>query len=81
MEESQVLVLTRKKEESLLVGEGVRITILKVRGNQVRIGIEAPRDVRVLRAELDDWSELRFDDRAVEGERLAPLAEIVSARN
>ena len=80
-----MLVLTRKKEQSLVIGENVRITVLKVQGNQVRIGIEAPREVRVLRSELDDWSEFRFDehpvDRTSEQERLTPLAVFVPTRN
>ncbi|QEG20711.1 carbon storage regulator [Mariniblastus fucicola] len=47
-----MLVLSRKKNESIVIGENVRIEILKVSGNTVRIGIQAPRDVKVLRGEL-----------------------------
>ena len=47
-----MLVLTRKKEEKLAIGDNITVTILKVKGNSVQIGIEAPRDVRVLRSEL-----------------------------
>jgi len=47
-----MLVLSRKPLESVLIGSGVRVTILKVDRNQVRIGIEAPKDVSVLRSEL-----------------------------
>lgn len=47
-----MLVLSRKRMETLLIGSGVRITILKVDRNNVRLGIEAPGDVSVFRAEL-----------------------------
>lgn len=47
-----MLVLTRKSLDSVLIGSGVRVTILKVERNQVRIGIEAPAEVSILRAEL-----------------------------
>ncbi len=48
-----MLVLTRKLNEKIQIGDDVTITIIKLRNNQIRIGIEAPRDVRVLRAELE----------------------------
>ena len=47
-----MLVLTRKLRESIQIGPNVTITILRVKGQAVRIGIEAPRDVRVVRGEL-----------------------------
>jgi carbon storage regulator CsrA len=47
-----MLVLTRKATEQIQIGDSVVITILRVKGQSVRIGIEAPRDVRVMRAEL-----------------------------
>jgi carbon storage regulator CsrA len=47
-----MLVLTRKSKQQIRVGENVVITILKVKGQSVRVGIEAPQHVRVVRAEL-----------------------------
>ncbi|HEX4149125.1 MAG TPA: carbon storage regulator [Pirellulales bacterium] len=47
-----MLVLTRKTQEQIQIGNNIKITILQVKGQAVRIGIEAPRDVRVLRGEL-----------------------------
>jgi len=49
-----MLALTRKIDEKIQIGSDICITILHVRGKQVRIGIEAPRQVRVVRAELSD---------------------------
>ena len=47
-----MLVLTRKLDEQIHIGKDVTITIVRLRGGTVRIGIEAPRDVPVRRAEL-----------------------------
>ncbi|TWT31517.1 carbon storage regulator [Blastopirellula retiformator] len=47
-----MLVLTRKQQEKIQIGDDVVITILKVKGNSIRVGIEAPKDVRVVRGEL-----------------------------
>lgn len=48
-----MLVLTRKQDEQILIGDDVVITVIKIRNNQIRLGISAPRDVRVLRGELE----------------------------
>ena len=47
-----MLVLSRRIGESVVVGDNIAITILEVRGDIVRVGIEAPREVKVHRAEL-----------------------------
>lgn len=47
-----MLVLTRKLMERLYIGDDVCITVVRLEGGQVRLGIEAPRDVAVVRAEL-----------------------------
>jgi carbon storage regulator len=47
-----MLVLTRKLGASITIDESIQITVLEVRGNQVRLGIAAPADVRVRRTEL-----------------------------
>lgn len=47
-----MLVLTRKLQEQIRIGDNITITILRVKGRSVRVGIEAPRDVRLVRGEL-----------------------------
>ncbi len=47
-----MLVLSRKQSQQILVGRDIRITVVKVERNQVRIGIEAPRGISILREEL-----------------------------
>lgn len=52
-----MLVLSRKVGEKLVIGDNVTITINRVSGNRVTIGIQAPSDVRIVRGELE-----RFED-------------------
>lgn len=47
-----MLVLTRKKEQSIIIGDNVEIMVLGVSGDKVRLGITAPRDVEVFRKEV-----------------------------
>ena len=47
-----MLVLTRKLQQQIKIGDQITVTILRVKGNTVRVGIEAPRAVRVVRGEL-----------------------------
>ena len=49
-----MLVLTRKLMEKLYIGDDVCVTVVRLEGGQVRLGIEAPREVAVVRAELID---------------------------
>lgn len=48
----RVLILTRRVGETLKIGDDVTITVLSIKGNQVRVGIEAPPDVTVHREEV-----------------------------
>lgn len=58
-----MLILTRRKGETLKVGDEVTVTVLGVKGNQVRIGVNAPNDVSILREEvyLQDMAESKED--------------------
>ena len=47
-----MLILTRKVSEAILIGNDIKITVTAISGNQVRIGISAPKEVKVLRDEL-----------------------------
>ena len=49
-----MLVLTRKPDQSIMIGDDIEITVLEVRGEQVRLGIRAPRTVSVHRKEVFD---------------------------
>lgn len=49
-----MLVLSRKKNESIVIDERIVITVVEIRGDKVRLGIEAPRDVAIHRQEVYD---------------------------
>ena len=49
-----MLVLSRQKDESIMIGDNVEITIVDVRGDKVRLGITAPKDISVHRREVYD---------------------------
>jgi carbon storage regulator len=59
-----MLILTRRVGESLKIGADVTVTVMGVKGTQVRIGIDAPKDVAVLREEIADRDkrELKNED-------------------
>lgn len=49
-----MLVLTRRSGESIAIGDDIRIRVLRTNGSRVRIGIEAPSDVRIVREQRED---------------------------
>lgn len=54
-----MLVLSRKVDESIVIGPDITITVLRVDGGKVRLGVEAPKNIKVLRRELPDTEHLR----------------------
>ncbi len=72
-----MLVLTRKTNQSIMIGDDVEITVLAVARDKIRVGITAPRDVPVFRKEV--WLSIQDEDGALHGEgdqRRAAVAAI-----
>jgi carbon storage regulator len=64
-----MLVLSRKKNESIVINNDIRIVVVEIRGDKVRLGVEAPREVPVHRREVYEAiqrSKEGVDDQAVE---------------
>ena len=74
-----MLVLTRRSNQSIMIGTDIVITVLEVRGDQVRIGIRAPRDVDVHRDEV--WLELQEANRAAALADRGVVEELERRRN
>ncbi len=47
-----MLILTRKSDESIIIGNNIKVKVLKVQGNQVHLGIDAPKDFSIFREEI-----------------------------
>jgi carbon storage regulator len=73
-----VLVLTRRANQSIMIGADIVVTVLEVRGDQVRIGIDAPRSVSVHREEV--FRELEAANRAAASPASGALEGLAALR-
>ena len=76
-----MLVLSRKKDESIVLDGQIEITVLKIKGNTVRLGIKAPSNIKVLRGELSPFDvevEMEKDEKDQRGIGTAQLLEMSS---
>lgn len=64
-----MLVITRKCNEEITIGTGVQVRVLSIRGSRVQLGIEAPQDVRIHRAELFAEDTAQRDETPASGRR------------
>ncbi|MEI8298967.1 MAG: carbon storage regulator CsrA [Pseudomonadota bacterium] len=64
-----MLILTRRVGETVMIGEDVTVTVLGVKGNQVRVGVNAPREVAVHREEIFDRIKLEEAGHGESGNR------------
>ena len=69
MRRGAMLVLTRKTNQSIMIGDDIEVSVLAIMGEKVRLGIEAPRSVPVFRKEV--YLEIRQDAAKPEEERKA----------
>lgn len=71
-----MLALTRKKGESLVVNNNIEITVLEIRGDQIKIGISAPKDVPIYRKEV--YLQIQEENKAaLESGKLEALKNIL----
>lgn len=74
-----MLVLTRKPDEQIRIGDDIVITIVRVKGNTIRVGVEAPKGVRVIRGELEGKPKTGAPASEVHEIRLSEQEQSVSA--
>ena len=74
-----MLVITRKKDEGFLIGENIKITVVDVSGDRIKIGIDAPKDVKIIRNELYDTEKLNMQ-AAVHKPSADILAKLISRK-
>ena len=71
-----MLILTRRVGETVMIGDEVTITVLGVKGNQVRVGINAPKSVAVHREEI--YERIKREQQGESGDKPKQAAEYVS---
>ncbi|NLK07681.1 MAG: carbon storage regulator CsrA [Firmicutes bacterium] len=70
-----MLVLTRKIDESIIIGDDIKIVVVDIRGDQVKVGIDAPREIPVHREEI--YAEIQAENlRAAKFHKTADLDKI-----
>jgi len=69
-----MLVLSRKKNESIIINDNITVTVIEIRGDKVRLGIEAPKDVSVHRREVYDAIQSQGKSRDLGPTAVAPDA-------
>ena len=69
-----MLVVSRKKDESIIIGDNIKVTIVEIAKDRIRIGVDAPESVKIARSELYDTE--RFNMQAAVNK---PSADIIAA--
>jgi carbon storage regulator CsrA len=70
-----MLVLSRKKHESIVIGEEIEIEVLKIEGNRIRLGIRAPAHVHIRRSELPLSQAFRHGQSADDAPEIEPVCD------
>ncbi len=69
-----MLVVSRKKDESIIIGDNIKVTVVEIAKDRIRIGVDAPESVKIVRSELYDTE--RFNMQAAVNK---PSADIIAA--
>jgi carbon storage regulator len=75
-----MLILTRKPGEAIVIGDNIKVTFVEIKGNQIRLGIDAPRDVKVYRQEIFDQIQAE-NLEAAQSQGMQDLEGLAAAMN
>jgi carbon storage regulator len=76
-EEPSMLVLSRQRDETIMIGDDVEITVVDIRGDKVRLGISAPRNIQVHRKEVYD--AIRRENQQAAGLKPSDMSDVVKS--
>lgn len=65
-----MLILSRKTNQKIFIGDSIELTIIEIRGDQVKVGVEAPRSVKIFRQEV--YEEIQRENRAASDSPWSP---------
>jgi carbon storage regulator len=65
-----MLVLARRINDSIVIGDSVEIVVVEIKGDQVKLGVKAPKDVKVFRGEI--YAAIQKENQAAAGSQLPP---------
>lgn len=75
-----MLVVSRKKDESIIIGENIKVTIVEIAKDRIRIGVDAPESVKIVRSELYDTEKFNVQ-AAINKPSADLLAALLDKRN
>ena len=75
-----MLILSRKTNEKIMIGENIAVSIIEIRGDQVRIGVEAPKKIKVFRQEVFDAIKAE-NKAAAQSASVLPTVELGTRSN
>lgn len=74
-----MLVLSRKKDQAIVIGDNIELTIIEIQGDQVRLGINAPKNVSILRKEL--FVEIQEENKKAANSGIVDLGAIIKNKD
>ena len=75
-----MLILSRKVDEKIKIGDNITITLIEVRGDQVKIGVEAPKNVKVFRQEVVNAIQTENREAAANSQTLEALSKFLGGK-
>ncbi len=75
-----MLVVSRKKDESIIIGENIKVTVVEIAKDRIRLGVDAPESVKIVRSELYDTEKFNMQ-AAINKPSIDILAALLDNKN